>query len=461
MGALFYINYDRSARTSKALWIPIVWLLIALSRAPAAWFKGPGDTMAGAGEEYIEGNPFERNIFSAIIALATVVLLMRGGRVGKFVRANGPIVAFVLYCGLSLLWSDFPTIGFKRWTKLLGDLEMVLIVLTDREPAAAVDRVFTRVAFTLIPLSVLLNRYFPDLGRTYEPASGRMFFTGVTTNKNTFGMLCMIVGLYCWWRTLEEWQNRKARGRHGPLLANGFILLLSAYLLYVADSATSKSCLYLCGGIIAVVKLFRFGRKPAVVHLLVAGAVGISVSALFFTGSLLGNLGRNSTLTGRTELWSEVLTIPVSRLVGAGYESFWLGDRLNMMWRLSGQAPVQAHDGYLEILVNLGWVGIIFLAALIIHGYCKIMQRLRRDPQRECLALAFFVSALIYNLTEAAFKMSDPVWIFFVWAIMATKMRPLEVVAASSVKTSTAASSPTSPTSLTSNGSIEESFHAI
>ena len=54
-------------------------------------------------------------------------------------------------------------------------------------------------------------------------------------------------------------------GTRGPLLANGFILLLSAYLLYAADSATSKSCLYLCGGIIAVVKLFRFGRRPAVV----------------------------------------------------------------------------------------------------------------------------------------------------------------------------------------------------
>jgi O-antigen ligase len=386
--------------------------------------------MTGAGQEYIDGNPFERNIFSAIMALATVVLVMRGGRVGKFVRANGPIVAFVLYCGLSLLWSDFPTIGFKRWTKLVGDLEMVLIVLTDRDPAAAVDRVFTRVGFTLLPLSVLLDRYFPDMGRSYEPASGRMFFTGVTVNKNAFGMLCMIVGLYCLWRTLGEWQNRKTSGRHGPLAVNAFVLLLSAYLLYVADSATSKSCLYLCGGIIAVVKLSRLGRKPAVVHLLVAGAVGISVSALFFTGSLLGNLGRNSTLTGRTELWSEILTIPVSRVVGAGYESFWLGDRLTMMWKLSGQAPVQAHDGYLEILVNLGWVGIGLLAVLIIHGYGKIMKRFRRDPQRECLAVAFFVSALIYNLTEGAFKMNDPVWICFIMAIMAGAVKTKAAVQA-------------------------------
>jgi O-antigen ligase len=245
-----------------------------------------------------------------------------------------------------------------------------------------------------------------------------MFWTGVTTNKNTLGMLCMIVGLGSLWRFLREWGKGKTR-RFGPLMAHGVILAASIYLLREADSATSTSCFLLCGGLIAVIQLFRMARTPVIVHLLSAAVVGLAVCAVFFVGSLLEAMGRNSTLTGRTDLWSEVMSIPVNRIVGTGYESFWLGDRLATMWRLSGQVPVQAHNGYIEILVNLGVVGVFLLATIIFTGYFKIMQGIRRDPQTECLRLAFFLAALIYNMTEAAFKMSVPLWLFFVWANMA------------------------------------------
>ena len=66
---------------------------------------------------------------------------------------------------VSLLWSDFPDVAFKRWTKALGDLVMVLVVLSDREPISAVKRLFSRTEFLLIPLSVLLIKYYPTLGR--------------------------------------------------------------------------------------------------------------------------------------------------------------------------------------------------------------------------------------------------------------------------------------------------------
>jgi O-antigen ligase len=122
--------------------------------------------------------------------------------------------------------------------------------------------------------------------------------------------------------------------------------------------------------------------------------------------------------TGRRDLWSTVLSQPVSRMFGAGYESFWVGNRLATIQRLAHQFANQSHDGYIEILVNLGWVGIAFLALLIVTGYRKITRAVRRDPETTCLRLAYFVAALTYNFTEAAFKMMDPVWICFVWAIV-------------------------------------------
>ena len=415
---LFQLNGERD-RTSPALWIPTIWLLIAVSRSPSEWFEVKTDYFVGAGQQYLEGNSFERNIFSALLAVAVGVLFTRGKRVTRLLRENAPVVIFIGYCAISLLWSDYPDVGFKRWTKLAGDLGMILVVVSENDPAAAFKRLFMRIGFTCIPLSVVLSRYFPALGRSFDITGGRMYWTGVTANKNTLGMLCMLIALGSVWQLLDEWGKSR---RRGPLLAHGLMLASAAYVLNQADSATSKSCLIIGSGLIVAIRFFPFTRKPAILHSMVIAAVAVPVMAVF-TGNLLQSVGRNSTLTGRTELWSIILSQPVDRIFGAGYESFWLGPRLQTIWKLSHQPPVQAHNGYIEILINLGWVGIVMLGVMILGGYFKIVRALRWDPDKESLALALFTIALIYNMTEAAFKMSDAVWLFFLWAVVSTEAK--------------------------------------
>src|SRR5438128_11540843 len=108
-------------------------------------------------------------IRSGILADGMIVLLARGRRSATFLRANGPILLFFLYCSASVLWSDYPEVAFKRWIRALGDIVMVLVVLTDTDPSAAVKRLLARSGFLLIPLSVLLIEYYPELGRGYIP----------------------------------------------------------------------------------------------------------------------------------------------------------------------------------------------------------------------------------------------------------------------------------------------------
>ena len=102
-----------------------------------------------------------------------------------FLNANGPILIYFLFCLMSIVWSDFPGVAFKRWTKAIGDVLMILIVVTDEQPVAALRRLFSRTGFLLIPLSLLLIKYYPSLGRGYDSWSGEQLFTGVTTNKNS------------------------------------------------------------------------------------------------------------------------------------------------------------------------------------------------------------------------------------------------------------------------------------
>ena len=408
--------------------MPTLWLLIAGSRVPSAWFQAEGDKLANHGAEYLDGSPFDRNVYLGILVLALIIVASRGSKVKRILTENMPLVAFVMYCAVSLCWSQYPDVGFKRWTKLLGDLSMALIVITDENPTAAMDRLLTRLGFLIVPLSMLLMWFYPGLGRVYDITGTKVGFTGVTTDKNVLGMICMLISIGAFWRVVREWGDRRTSRRAGPLLANLVLLTGSVYLLFQADSATSESCFLLCSGLILVIKFSPKAGKAMSVHVSVAGALGLAVFALFFAQSLLGAVGRNSTLTGRTELWTVVLSQQANRLLGAGYESFWLGDRLVRIWLMTGQRAVQAHDGYIEILLNLGWIGALLFASIIILGYRKISQNVSRSPKTECLGLAYFVAALIYNFTEAGFKMTDPVWIFFVWAVMAASLKPKSTV---------------------------------
>ncbi len=94
-----------------------------------------------------------------------IVTLRRRRHLRALLRASWPVVLYFSFCLVSLLWSDFPGWGFKRWVRSLGDLIMVLIVVTDAQPTAAIRRLLSGVGFVLLPASVFLIEYYPDLGQ--------------------------------------------------------------------------------------------------------------------------------------------------------------------------------------------------------------------------------------------------------------------------------------------------------
>src|SRR5437016_5175171 len=195
---LFALDRDRNARTSKALWLPVVWMLLAGSRPVSQWL-GLRPPILSA-EQYLDGSPLDRNILVGLIGAGVIVLLGRR-EVGTLLRANSPVVAFFAYCAASILWSDFPDVAFKRWIRAVGDLVMVLIILTDPDRPTAVKRFLARIGFLLMPASILLIKYYPDLGLGWW--YGKTLFVGVAQDKNMLGMICLVSGLGCAWRLIE------------------------------------------------------------------------------------------------------------------------------------------------------------------------------------------------------------------------------------------------------------------
>ena len=131
-------------------------------------------------------------------------------------------------------------------------------------------------------------------------------------------------------------------------------------------------------------------------------------------------LGKDPTLTGRTEIWSLLLGLHTNPWIGTGFESFWLGPRLEKMYAALPNLPINtAHDGYLEVYLNLGWIGICFIAILLVAGYTRIISGIRRNPQTASLFLGFFLCTLFYSFTEAAFRLMSVAWVFLLLVIVA------------------------------------------
>jgi hypothetical protein len=418
---LFMFDRDRKVRTSKALWIPIVWMLLAV--AASKWLQsGPRNAI-----DQLEGNPLQRSIFTGLLAIGVIVLVGRGGKVLTLLRMNGPILLFFSYCAVSTLWSDYPDVAFKRWIKALGDLVMVMIVLTDPERSSAVKRFLARTGFLLVPVSVLLIKYFPDLGLAYSFQDGRQIFVGVTNDKNMLGVICLLFGLGAAWRVLNPLRERQHSRSKRPLIAHGVILAMVFWLFWKADSMTSLACFVLASGLIVATSFPALARKRAVVHLLVATMLAVASLALFLDAGagLVVTMGRDPTLTGRTELWKEIAGMTDNPWFGTGFESFWMGPRLDKIWSEHWWHPNEAHNGYLEVFLNLGWTGVILLGVVIVTGYRNAIGMLRRDPKAGGLMLAYFVVGAVYSFTEAGFRLLNPVWITFMLGAIAVPKIPV------------------------------------
>ncbi len=368
-----------------------------------------------------EGSPFDAAIFGTLLAVGIVVLLGRKQRVSGCLKANWPCLIYFGYCLLSVLWSDFPDLAFKRWIKAIGDLVMVLIIATDADPEAAVGSLISRVGMILMPVSILLIRYYENLGRGYDP-DGVVMNTGVTTNKNELGVITLVLSLGAVWRLLSVLFGKRQPNRSRMLLVRGTMVAFGVAVLAMADSATSVACFVLGTVLLLATYSPMLNRRPRAVHILVVMMLllGGLLKLLGGQEGVVHALGRNSNLTDRTAIWAAVLPVASNPLLGAGFESFWVGPRLDKVYsNLSKYMHInEAHNGYIEVYLNLGWIGVFLVVMILISGYRGVVSAFKRYPAFAGLMLAYVAAAAVYSISEAGFRMLDPMWMFLLLAVV-------------------------------------------
>src|SRR5688572_11265788 len=262
---LFWRDVKEGRRTTTALWIPLIWMLITCSRSLSQWL-GIGGTY-NTPADLVDGSPLDRIVFLSLQVAGLFVLVRRRISWSTVASRNVWMIVFLTYCGLAILWSDFPFVAFKRWFKVIGLPIMALIVATEPDPREAVTRLLKRAAYVLVPFSILLIKYYPELGRHFSEWTGAASNTGVTTNKNELGYVCMILGLFFCWHLLVLLRRRRGRERRNEVVLTVGFLVMIGWLLFMASSATSIVSLILGVSIVVFFGLRSIDPRHAVVHL--------------------------------------------------------------------------------------------------------------------------------------------------------------------------------------------------
>jgi exopolysaccharide production protein ExoQ len=325
---------------------------------------------------------------------------------------NRALALFFLYCGISVLWSDYPFVSLKRWFKDIGNVIMVLVVLTETDPVRAAKKVFARCSYVLIPYSILLFKYYPLYGRAYDRWTGATYYTGVTLGKNALGATLLFCAVTLTWSCLYLRNQSVSRRERGELTDHGLLLLLTAWLLTQANSSTSLASSVLGGGALLAYQFAPLRKQ--VKHL----ALYILAGMLLFVGlrePVAQLLGRDLTLTGRTDIWQLTLAEGSSLLLGVGYYSFWMPARAERISTSGGfyYNLNEAHNGYLDLYLDVGLIGVVLLLIVLASQSRRINLEVLSRHEFAALRVAVLIVTVAYNLTESAFCRQSLIWFAF------------------------------------------------
>jgi exopolysaccharide production protein ExoQ len=358
------------------------------------------------GETPTEGNDLWKVILGVAFLAAASILVPFYREALYLMRRNWFLVALVLLTLASCLWAGMPALVFRRSVAVLGATLVgfaLAIRLSLEDQLRLVSWVFRIIAVMSLACVILL----PSYGISGSP-EGAGQWQGVFGHKNGLGGFMALSILVEWHRPADSRSLRALR-----LLA----LLLSVILLIFSGSLTPLIAL---GGTLLFTLSYKFFVQKLRVPLYVlALAVIFTVASgvtLFFSQSerITSALGRSSDLTGRAEIWSLVVPYIFERpIYGYGFSGFWNGasPESAQIDRAMGTMIMYSHNGYLEILLNLGILGFVLALICLNTGLHRAVLRSKLGHSSlDLWPLALLTYVLFHNFGECTLLTQDLEW---------------------------------------------------
>jgi exopolysaccharide production protein ExoQ len=390
---------------------PVAACAFALIVSPLWIFFNPinEQAMHDAGEARLENRIF----WPAMAMIAILLAVQNFFRSGKFTCPPHIIClfAYLSFAGASVLWAFSPESAFVRF------VQQVMVVTSIVLPALLATRTadMMRGMYLCFAFALIINLFFVFNGSATIVAYGATLvnigYEGYFGGKNYLGE-CAAVALVL---SLHEATHRGWRRAFSIVVA-----VISVTLIFLSDSKTAFGLVIVCPILAQFALVLRKLTRISLAVILLC--IPLSYIALSSVSNINMNrisymLYGDSTLTGRTIIW-DFAWYEIGRrpLVGWGYQSFWLVPNSP-----SVEAPgwvklmPNAHNGYYDTVLEMGYVGLAFLLSFIISTLHAVGRVADRDPARAWGMLSLILFFIAWNYFESLWMRGfEFLWMVFV-----------------------------------------------
>jgi exopolysaccharide production protein ExoQ len=303
------------------------------------------------------------------------------------------VLPFAFFACMSFVWSAAPPVTLRAGIQYVTTIVCALIASRVIDARTFASGVTAGVALVLL-YSLLFGEFH------YDALDGSYSFVGAFSSKNQLGFFASL-GVYFAFASFFVLQT----GRVWRCIA--FLCgLLSAYCLLASSSATSViATIAILSGTITIAVVLKFAPKHRRFFFIVGVGVALLLVAVAINAGaidlVLGAFGKNSTLTGRTYLWQEGFRASQQApLMGIGYQAYWVqgfseAERLWDEFYITARTGFHFHNTYIEVLVELGYVGVVLIAVLIAGVVVGFLRRLLIEEYTPQGHLMFGIALLL------------------------------------------------------------------
>jgi exopolysaccharide production protein ExoQ len=348
-----------------------------------------------------------RLIWLPVYALTLVLAITRPGAVMRTLAGNWLMLALVLLTAVSVLWSVAPDTTLRRAFALIMTTFFGFWMAARWSWRSLI--LLTATTFIgLAVLSTLMALAMPSLGVDHEVHAGA--WKGVWWEKNTLGAM-MAWGAVACFAALHMDPRRRWIWMGGAILCCALVLL--------STSKTALLALLLgTGGAMGIALCRRgFGFASLMLLLGLTGAAGGALILLIAPVEFLELLGRDATLTGRTDIWAilsrQAMEVPWT---GYGYMAFWANETGPVFWVRQGTDwPVPtAHNGWIETALAVGLPGVAMMALVFGRALVRAAGRLFHGPETYW-TLTFLAMLGLVSISESNLLQQNSIgWVLLV-----------------------------------------------
>lgn len=348
------------------------------------------------------GNLFTQLYFLFLFFNSIFLLGKMRVRLSDVWRAIIPALPLLFWAILSVLWSQFPDLTVRRAGRLFVEFGTLTFLVMSIGDATRVLRVLILATFLVIGLDFFVA--------VFVPASFTAIgFAGVHGTKNSAGAIYYLAMGLLFVGAFSPSMSLTIR------LTSRLLIPLVLFLMILSLSKTPAAITLFSAFVVLTARRFLSIPISQRAVAVVGGIFGVTLVGIliyiwgdFFLTVVFGD----ASFTGRTTIWQFVLNqYGRSPVIGLGYGALWQsGNWINVVLENSRLSWImnEAHNGYLEILVQLGAVGVGFLLLYLLLLGKRIFRWavVERRPDLgfvSAYALYIFWGALFYNFTESDF----------------------------------------------------------